>query len=134
MLDEIIDFIIVLLHVGFLLFVTLGPNSNNNYSIFLHFITIPFLMLHWILDNKTCAIVIMEKMARKLFGHPCESKDCVSAQLIFPIYELPKNHPRYAKSIYFISISLMAMSGFMLYSRYEQGFIPSWEYLFNINP
>jgi hypothetical protein len=134
MLSEIIDYIIVLFHIGFLLFMALGPTFSNNYTIFLHMVTIPFLMLHWVLDNKTCAIVIMEKTTRKILGYSSESKDCVSARLIYPAYELPKNYPRYAKSIYFIAISLMIISGIMLYSRYEQGFIPKWEYLFNINP
>jgi len=134
MLSEIIDYAIVLLHIGFLLFIAFGPTFDNNYTIFLHMVTIPFLMLHWILDNKTCAIVIMEKTTRRVLGYPCESKDCTSARLIHPVYELPKNYPRFARSIYFMVISLMVISGTMLYSRYEQGLIPKWEYLFNINP
>jgi hypothetical protein len=52
--------VIQLIHFCVILFIVFAPFSSNRTLILLHVITIPFLMLHWILANDTCALTLIE--------------------------------------------------------------------------
>ena len=56
--------IIRFLHVLLLVFLLLIPFSNDKYLLKLHLLLIPFLMIHWITNNDTCALTEIEKYLR----------------------------------------------------------------------
>ena len=79
MLEQIIQ----LIHAFVIVFILGAPFFGGDYLLSLHFIIIPFIMLHWITNQSVCALTEIEKFAR---GR-CESKDTFFGQVMDPIYK-----------------------------------------------
>jgi hypothetical protein len=52
------------LHLGFVVFMVLTPFVGNRHALVLHALITPFLWLHWILNDDTCALTLLEKRLR----------------------------------------------------------------------
>ena len=101
----IIETILTILHIAFILFVILVPLTNSNYLLFTYSIFIPFMILHWILNDNTCALTYIEQYVRtKITGKPSDKKDCITYKLISPIYDFNKNYNSFSTFIYIITI------------------------------
>ena len=68
MLDILLK-VISLVHIIFVIFVVLTPFSNINYFLMLHAIFLPFIMLHWICNDNTCVLTVIERnLRKKIYG------------------------------------------------------------------
>jgi hypothetical protein len=75
--------VIKIIHVLVLLFIFTVPFFGGDYTLSLHFVIVPFIMLHWITNQSVCALTEMEKIVRG----GCESKDTFFGQVMDPIYK-----------------------------------------------
>jgi len=108
---DILAFIIILLHVIFVLFVVLTPFLGSNYFLVLHSFVVPFMMMHWTINNNACILTIIEHQIRCLVIDKnipiCES---FTYKLISPVYDFRKNHSDYSSFIYIITILLWTIT------------------------
>ena len=75
--------IIQLIHALVVLFIFGVPFFGGDYLLSLHFIIVPFIMLHWVTNQSVCALTELEKIVRG----GCESKDTFFGQVMDPIYK-----------------------------------------------
>jgi hypothetical protein len=126
--------IITLLHIYFVIFVIITPFLDSNYLLMLHAIFIPFLILHWLCNDNTCVLTIIERKLRTEMSEDPASveDDCVTCKLIEPIYDFKKNHDGFTKIIYTITIVLWLISVSRLAYKYNNGEISSYKDLFAV--
>lgn len=110
-LNDSLLVLINIIHLIIIIFVIASPFSNSNYLMSLHIIIIPFIVLHWILNNNTCCLTIAEKYIReKNTGTTIKESDCFTYKLIAPIYDFNKDHQTFSTFIYILTISLWFIS------------------------
>ena len=131
-MKEILLKIITLLHVLFVLFVILAPLFDSNYFLFLHSIFIPFIMLHWICNDNTCALTLIERKLRKDILKQTDDEDCITCRLIEPVYDFKNNYKRFSNIIYAITIGLWIIATSKLICKYKFGLIKGWRDIFII--
>ena len=129
MIKDIIIKFITLLHIFFILFVIITPFLSSNYLLLLYTLTIPFLILHWLCNDNTCVLTIVE---RKLRGKERDDKDCFTCRLIEPVYDFNKNYETFSTATYIIVISLWLLSTAKLVLKYRSGQITSIQDLMTI--
>lgn len=133
MFKQILLNIITVLHMLFVLFVIVVPFTSSNYLLFLHALFIPFLLFHWVLNDNTCALTIIErKLRQQISGSDKIDDECITCKLIEPVYDFRKNHETFTTIIYTITITLWLISVYKLYSGYSSGSISGWRDLFKI--
>ena len=131
MILDILLKLISLLHVIFVLFVILAPFSNSNYLLMLHAIFIPFVMLHWICNDNTCVLTVIERnLRRQISGQENVDDDCITCKLIEPVYDFRKDYATFSTIIYVIAITLWLISVIRLAYKYKTGEITSYIDLF----
>ena len=131
-MKDILLKIITLLHICFVIFVVVTPFVDSNYFLFIHMIFIPFLILHWVCNDNTCVLTIIERKARKEIYGKVDEEDCITCKLIEPVYDFRKNYKPYSIIIYGLTIMLLLMSSGKLYYKYTTGSISSFRDLFII--
>ena len=131
---ELLYYLFKLIHIIFTLFILVTPFSNSNYFLLLHMVFVPFLMIHWIFNDNTCAITTAERLIKKriLKDKYIDDEDCFTCQIIEPVFDLRKNYEQYATFLYFMSTSLWLLSAYKLYKKRKEGTIKSWHDLFII--
>jgi len=67
-LQDILLKVITALHIIYILFVVITPFTNSNYFLLLHSITIPFMMMHWVCNDNTCVLTLIERKIREKIG------------------------------------------------------------------
>ena len=118
--------IITILHIIVILFVLITPFTNYNYFLFMHTIIVPFIMLHWYLNNNTCSLTVAEKEIRKRMNggnKNVNDDECYTYKFIAPIYDFNKNHEKYSQFIYMLTTGLWFISLYKLYKKYSDGSI-----------
>ena len=80
MLDILIKFI----HVLFITAVLVVPFTNNIDYLQFYTVFIPFLFLHWALNDDTCALTVIEKVVTG----KTENKETFVGRIIDPIYNM----------------------------------------------
>jgi hypothetical protein len=108
-----------------MVFVVVTPFTNSNYFLFLHVIIIPFMMFHWVLNDNTCFLTLVEKYLRTQAGQNIKNEDCFTCRLIEPIYDFEKDNKTLSDIIYIITIFLWVLSFTKLYNKYTNGEISS---------
>jgi hypothetical protein len=84
------------------------------------------MMMHWIMNDHTCALIIMEKKLREtMTGGTVNNCDCFMANLIEPVYDFRINNNKYSSLIYLITISLWVTGLYKLYDNFSTGKINS---------
>lgn len=73
-----------ILHVAFVLFMTWAPFSNNRTALVLHLVLTPCLWVHWILNDDTCALTLLEKRLRGIEDDSCSFFHA----LVSPVYKV----------------------------------------------
>jgi len=110
-INDSLIILINIIHLIVIIFVLAAPFSNSNYLMLLHIIVIPFIILHWLLNNNTCCLTVAEKYIReKNTGTSIKENDCFTYQLVAPIYDFNKDHQSFSSFIYILSISLWSVS------------------------
>ena len=130
-MNEILLKIITLLHILLIIFIVIVPFVGSNYLLLLHAIFVPFMVLHWIINDNTCALTLVEKKLReKIYGN-VDEEDCITCRLIEPVYDFRKNYKTFTVIIYTVTILLWLMSTGKLIYRYNTGSITSFHDIFN---
>lgn len=126
-MNNVILNLIRLCHILVIMFIVLVPFFNNNYFLLLHSICVPFIMLHWLVNDNTCALTLAEQHIREqMSGKPCDKNECFTAHLIEPIYDFKANNEDLSIIIYVITIGLWLLSAGKLYSKYKSGEIQTF--------
>ena len=123
-----------ILHIIFFTFVILGPFTNSNYILLLHSIFIPFLLVHWVFNDNTCAITTVEKIIKKSIKKEKydKEKDCLTCKLIDPVFDFRKNNMSRSTFIYTVTIVLWLITIISLKMKIDKGEIAGWMDLFYI--
>lgn len=122
LLNDTILTLITVLHLIVIIFVLAAPFSNSNYLLSLHAILLPFILLHWWLNNNTCSLTVAEKFIRQqAYGDNANESDCFSYKFIAPIYDFNKNHEAYSMFTYILALSLWGVTVYNLSWKYKTG-------------
>lgn len=114
MIKNAILSLVRLIHFLFILFVVLVPFIGNNYFLLLHFIIVPFIMFHWILNDNTCCLTVVEKLLAN-----DKDYECITCKIIEPIYDFKKNYNAHSNIIYLVTTLLWLIATYRLYSNYK---------------
>lgn len=128
-MNEIILKFIIILHIIFILFIFIAPFTNSNYLLLLHAIICPFIMIHWLLNDNTCALTLMEKFIRQQMNgnkQPLKDEDCFTCRIIDPVYKFTENFADQSIVAYVIVTILWFITLFKLFSKYRNGEITSF--------
>lgn len=96
-------FTIQIIHLLFILFVVVTPFSSCNYFSLMHTFVVPFMVLHWVLNNNTCSLTVFEKYIRKSIYGAVEAAECFTCRLIEPVYDFKNNYNEFSQLIYIIT-------------------------------
>ena len=130
---ELLIYFITIIHIIVILFVLLSPFSNSNYLLFMHFVIVPFIMFHWIMNDNTCCLTVAEKMIKeKVYNRQVDMNECITYKLIAPIYDFNNNHKNFEIFTYILTISLWLISGYKLYTKIEDHQITSFKDLMKL--
>lgn len=129
-MKELLLKIITLIHILFIIFVVVTPFTNSNYFLFIHAIFIPFLIIHWICNDNTCILTIIERKIRKEVYGKYDEDDCITCRLIEPVYDFRKNYKTFTIIIYVVTILLWSLSIGKLFGKYNTGSIKNYKDLF----
>lgn len=133
MIKDILLKLITILHIIFILFVIITPFTSSNYFLLIHTIFIPFLIFHWVLNDNTCILTIIEKKLRKdITGKDNVDDDCFTCKLVEPVYDFRKNYAAFTVIIYASVLLLWSISAYKLYSKYQNGEFNDLKRLFTI--
>lgn len=86
--------------------------------------------MHWIFNDNTCALTLLEKHLKKAVYGEVDEDECITCQLINPVYDFKRNYDTFSIIIYTITISLWLISAGTLLYRYKTGVITHWADLF----
>lgn len=120
-IDTMCLYFITICHFLIVCFVTLTPFFESNYLLFMHSIVVPFIMVHWILNNNTCVLSTMEKKLRYHINGTADPNECFTCKLINPIYDFNSNYSEYSAFIYITTTLLWFISIAKLYNKYRIG-------------
>ena len=70
-------------HLLFVAFVTLAPFTSNRALLVLHALIVPFLWLHWLLNDDTCALTVLENRLRGV-----SNDSSFFHALVSPVYKI----------------------------------------------
>ena len=132
-INESILLLISILHVMVILFVLCAPFSNSNYLLLMHLILIPFILLHWYVNNNNCSLTAIEKFVKdKTEGQDTNKEDCFSYKFIAPIYDFNKNTKDFSNFTYIITIGLWFVSIYSFIYKFKNNEINSLLDIFNM--
>lgn len=83
--SSIAAFIVRCVHVALIIWMIWAPFSNHTESLIMHAIFSPFLMIHWVTSNDTCALTVLEKHLRGLDN---DGQSFIHS-IVAPIYVIP---------------------------------------------
>lgn len=121
-INESLLILINIIHIIVIIFVLAVPFSNSNYLLLVHIVVIPFIMLHWVLNNNTCCLTMAEKYIRQeLSQTKINEEDCFTYKLIAPIYDFNKNFKNFDTFIYIITLSTWLISIYNITGKMYNG-------------
>lgn len=137
-MDKMVANTVWFTHIIIIIMILTIPLTNSNYFLFLHAITIPFIMFHWILGDNTCALTIVERGIRGIKKEE-DNKDklndidnCFTCRLIEPVYDFHKNHKAYSKLTWLIVIVMWLLTIYKLNAKYVSGDIATFSDLVEV--
>jgi hypothetical protein len=114
-----------------ILFILLAPFSGSNYILFINILIVPFILLHWYLNNNTCCLTSLEHYFRKNSYNDNNSNEGFMNELITPVYDFKKNNMDFEKIIYIIAYISFIISAGHLYYNYKNGKLNSFMELYD---
>ena len=121
---------VLILHILFSIFILFTPFYGNNYLLLLHVIILPFVMSHWIINDQSCALTLMELKFRELIYDNVKREDCFFASLVEPVYNLDKLFKNDTYILYFFTSFLWITSLSKLILKYRNNEIKKLSDLF----
>lgn len=97
-LKQVTIMIIQILHLLLILYVLYGPLLKNPLNMFVYLLIIPMLVLHWVFNNNSCMLTILESKMRNI----SLDKGFIY-RVITPIFKI--NHLELSNVIYFVTIT-----------------------------
>jgi hypothetical protein len=88
--SPIAAFIVRCVHIALIGWMIWAPFSNHTESLIMHAIVAPFLMMHWLTSNDTCALTVLEKHLR---GLDDDGQSFIHS-IVAPIYVIPDSSLR----------------------------------------
>jgi len=88
--------------------------------------------MHWVFNDNTCALTLLEKQLKKTVYGEVDEDECFTCRLINPVYDFKKDYQTFSLIIYTTTISLWLISAGTLLYRYNTGIITSWTDLFKL--
>jgi hypothetical protein len=129
-MNELILKIITVLHALLVLFVIAIPFTGYTPLLLLHVVVVPFIIAHWLCNNNTCILTVIEKnLRKKLYGETEES--CITCKLIEPVYDFKNNYAKFTAIIYILTIFLWLISSIRLFNKYRSNPLISIQDLFD---
>lgn len=114
------------IHLLVVFFLTITPFFGNEYFLTIHFVTVPFILFHWITNQSVCALTEMEKMLRGTK----DDDSTFMGKIMKPIYEF-KSVDDEAVFLYISMIALWSITfvrlqstGFAMLKSEFSAFIP----------
>lgn len=121
-MDKILLSLVTIIHFLVVLFVVITPFFGNNYTLLVHSIIVPFMILHWVYNDDSCFLTTVElSLRKKIYGKPVDKNDCLTCRIMSPIYNVTEQHEEYATSIYIITLLLWSISISKLIMKYKGG-------------
>jgi hypothetical protein len=80
--------IIWLLHLLFVLWVLITPFTNSEPMLILHLIMMPFLWMHWWINDDTCSLTMIEMKLRGLEYGTEDAQKSFFYNLVSPVYRI----------------------------------------------
>lgn len=130
-LNSTISFLISMIHIMLILFILVAPFSSSNYILFINLLIIPFIILHWALNNNECCLTALEHYFRKN-SYNNTIKDGFTSELITPVYDFKKNNIEFEKIIYIVPIISWIITVGHLYYNYREGKITKFMDLYEL--
>lgn len=124
-MNKLILDIIFVIHIFILSFLIFAPFLSGNYIKLIHFIVIPFIIIHWVTGDRSCSLVLIETKIREMCDKKVEREDCYASHFIDPIYRFPETYKQFSSIIYIVTIVLWSMSTSTLACNYLDGKIRS---------
>ena len=134
-MNQLILYFILICHILTICFVTLVPLFNCTHLLFLHLIFVPFLMAHWLTNNNTCVLTLIEmKLRQKMANGTVDENDCFTCRLINPIYDVTNHYSEFSTFIYLLCILLWCVTAVKVYHKFSSGQIQSFYDIFDVSP
>jgi hypothetical protein len=113
MIHKSLTYLIILIHTLLVLFIVLTPFIGDNKLCIIHCMIVPSILLHWLLNNNTCILVLIELYLKKgtmFVQNKKNREDCFTCQILDPVFEVNN------KMMYLGMILLFSISSFRVYS------------------
>lgn len=121
-MNEIYLYIVMIIHFILVLFIIATPFTDSTFLLLMHGMIIPFIILHWLTNNNTCALTITEQFIRyQLYGEIPESGCTFIGQIIDPVYKFTENNKENVAIIYTVTIILWIITMTKLRKKYTSG-------------
>lgn len=101
--------LISVLHLAFAAFMVIAPFSSSKLLLLLHAIVTPFILFHWIMNNDTCFLTLLERYLRGID----DTETSFFHSLVSPIYKLP--NIVVGRTVWVITIVLCLVSWYRVY-------------------
>lgn len=98
--------LVSLLHWAFILFMLWAPFSSSRTALVLHLLVTPFLWVHWLLNDDTCALTLLEKKMRGL----SDDGSSFFYALVSPVYKVRDGDMRVACWVASVALWLVTLS------------------------
>lgn len=98
------------LHFLLVIFILGAPFFGDAYMLSMHFLVVPFIMLHWITNQSVCALTEMEKFVT---GKTCDD-ETFFGQVVGPVYKFRTKGDENV-FLWTLLISLWLISAFKLH-------------------
>lgn len=105
-----IELFIKALHFLLVIFILGAPFFGDAYLLSMHFLVVPFIMLHWITNQSVCALTEMEKFVT---GKTCDD-ETFFGQVVGPVYKFRTKGDENV-FLWTLLISLWLISAFKLH-------------------
>lgn len=121
-MDKLLLLLVTVIHFLVVLFVVITPFFGNNYTLLVHSIIVPFIIIHWVYNDDSCFLTTVElSLRQKIYGKPVDKNDCLTCRIISPIYNVTEQHEKYSTFIYIITLLLWSISILKLIIKYKGG-------------
>lgn len=104
--------LIWLLHILLVVWLVVTPFTQNEPMLVLHLIMVPFLWFHWILNDDTCALTLIEQKLRGIDPSECSEKSFFF-NLVSPVYKIQDDAVRKISWVLSIALWLVTLSKVM---------------------
>ncbi len=109
-MGSFIGILIKALHFLLVIFILGAPFFGDAYILSMHFLIVPFIMLHWITNQSVCALTEMEKLVT---GKTCD-EETFFGQVVGPVYKF-KTKDEENLFVWTLLVTLWLISAFKLH-------------------